>query len=243
LMLLSLTAITVAALSACSLGQSTEPTSTATADINAVQTSAAATARVELTQIAAAAPPTSTATVPATVAPDTETPTQGPTNTEGPSSTPAPTDTLEPGATALPSETPVVSGTTAVPSLTPIASGGGGSSGPTCLASKLEGETIPDGTVMKPGEEFVKIWKIRNIGICSWLDGFYFAGWIGPSSMTANPYYFRTSNNFVDPNEAISIPIDMVAPDKPGDYIAHWAIYNPDGVQFGDFTVEIKVVK
>ncbi len=28
--------------------------------------------------------------------------------------------------------------------------------------------TIPDGTPMSPGQEFVKTWRIRNTGICTW---------------------------------------------------------------------------
>src|SRR3972149_4698274 len=28
--------------------------------------------------------------------------------------------------------------------------------------------TIPDGTVMTPGQAFTKIWRIKNIGSCTW---------------------------------------------------------------------------
>ncbi|MDX1438190.1 MAG: NBR1-Ig-like domain-containing protein, partial [Anaerolineales bacterium] len=32
--------------------------------------------------------------------------------------------------------------------------------------------TIPDNTVMEPGEQFVKTWRIRNEGTCSWGPGY-----------------------------------------------------------------------
>ena len=45
--------------------------------------------------------------------------------------------------------------------------------GDDCNNNAFEGDiTIPDGTIMKPGEDFQKIWKIRNTGSCTWDDGF-----------------------------------------------------------------------
>ena len=32
--------------------------------------------------------------------------------------------------------------------------------------------TIPDGTVLAPGEEFVKTWKFQNTGSCAWSEDF-----------------------------------------------------------------------
>jgi hypothetical protein len=31
---------------------------------------------------------------------------------------------------------------------------------------------IPDNTPMSPGQEFVKTWKIKNIGACTWGEGY-----------------------------------------------------------------------
>jgi hypothetical protein len=232
-MLFILTILMAAALTACTLGQAAEPTPTPI-DLDAVKTSAAATAYVELTQIAAAAPPTST-----------ETPV--------PSETPVltPTNTLEGGAVS-PSETALtIGGSTAVPipSFTPASAGGstGGSTGPTCKNSQYGGDiTIPDGTVFEPWEKFTKAWTVRNTGTCVWDEGFYFAGWAGPPSMATNqePYRIKFPKDFVEAGGSVNIYIDMYAPGDPGDYIAHWAMYDDNGKQFGgDFTVVIKVVK
>src|SRR5919106_5802545 len=32
--------------------------------------------------------------------------------------------------------------------------------------------TIPDGTVLRPGEDFRKVWQIRNTGSCTWDEGY-----------------------------------------------------------------------
>jgi Ig-like domain from next to BRCA1 gene len=239
-MLFMLTTLVLVALTGCNLGQAAEPTATAI-DLNAVKTSAAAAAFVELTKIAAAIPPTATATIVLT-----ETPTQAPSNT------------LEPGSLP-PTETPLVIGGGSAITTTPIASftpsslgdstGGstGGSGGPVCKNSQYGGDiTIPDGTVMKPWQKFTKAWTIRNTGTCTWDEGFYFAGWSGPPSMGPNqePYRIKTSNNFVEGGGAVNIYISMYAPGDPGDYVAHWSMYDDQGKQFGgDFTVVIKVVK
>jgi len=229
-----LTSLVLVALSACTLGQADQPTPTPV-DLNAVKTSAAATAFVELTKIAAAVPPTSTATLPVT-----DTPTQSQTNT------------LEPGAPTLtPTQTQLVIGgatdsatVTAIPSFTPLSSGGG-TGGPVCKNAAFNGDiTIPDGTVFKPWEKFTKAWSVKNTGTCRWDEGFYFAGVEGPPSMTAHPYYFRTQKDFIGPGESVNIYIDMYAPGDPGNYVAHWHMYDDQGKPFGgDFTVVIKVVK
>jgi len=226
-----LTALMLASLSACNLGQAAEPTPTPV-DLNAVKTSAAATAYVELTKIAAAVPPTSTATLPVTV-------TQTQAQTQASANSPAP-------GVLTPTGTPLVIGgdSTAIPSLTP-SSGTGGVVGPICKNAKYGGDlTIPDGTVMKPWQKFQKGWAVTNTGTCRWDEGFYFAAWSGPPSMTAHPVRIKYVKDFIEPGASLIAYVDMFAPGEPGDYVAHWAMFDDLGKQFGgDFTVSIKVVK
>jgi len=236
----------MAALTACNLGLAAEPTTepTATAvDLNAINTAAVATVQAQLTLTAAAITPTFTLTPS-----PSETLTLAATNTPGdtlieetPSLTPSEASLL------LATNTPL-SGATAIPSFTPIAGGGtgGGTSGPLCLDSKLAGESVPDGTVFKPEATFTKNWVIQNTGTCKWDGGFYLAAWSGPIGMGADrpARYINSSKDFVQPGGQIDIYVDMVAPDKPGEYVAHWNMYDDNGQPFGsDFTVVIKVVK
>jgi hypothetical protein len=243
-MLSVLTILMVVALTGCNMGQAAQPTPTAI-DLDAVKTSAAATAFVELTQIASAAPPNFTATA-------------APSDTPSVSETPGGPATNTPAAGGLtPSETPLVGGgtpfdltATAIPSLTPLTVGGGSGGGPVCKNSQYGGDvSIPDGTVMKPWQKFVKIWKVRNTGTCTWDQGFSFRAWSGPPSMGTSskivPYTIgNDKTDWIAPGAAVDIGIDMYAPGDPGDYVAHWAMYDDNGKQFGgDFTVAITVKK
>jgi hypothetical protein len=242
--LTSLTIFMLAALTAC--GQAAAPTPTAV-DLNAINTAAVATVQAQLTLNAPTTAPTFTLTLP-----PSETPSAGITNTPGgvilegtPSLTV--TATLPFGATALTPTGTLLFGATAIPTFTPIGGGGagGGTAVAACKNAAFDGDiTIPDGTIMKPWEKFTKAWSVRNTGTCRWDEGFYFAGVTGPPSMIAHPYRFRTKKDFIGPGEAVNIYIDMYAPGDPGEYVAHWHMYDDLGKPFGgDFTVDIKVVK
>jgi len=255
--------LVVLALSACSLSQAAVPTATPV-DINAVMTSAAATAFVQLTQIAGQASATLVPTKTPTAVPPTNTqPSPAGTGTQEPALqllTSTPSD----GAAGLPVvstslvSTPVVAGTptltlspgvmggsptlTKVPGLTPIGSGQSNVTVITCLNSKFVADiTIPDYTVLKPYEKFTKIWRIQNTGTCSWDQGFGLVMWAG-EAMSGEPVYFSRNDKPVDPGGIVDMVIEMRAPTKPGEYIAHWVMVSDTGQTFGgDLTVAIKV--
>ena len=74
----------------------------------------------------------------------TETPPLAPANTEVPTLPPTPTNT----------NTPVPSATTV------------------CDKTLFVSETIPDGTVFAPGATFIKTWRVRNVGACTWTAAY-----------------------------------------------------------------------
>lgn len=235
-------------LPACNLGQSAE--ATPTFDPNSVQTLVAATV-VSAQQTADAAAPAATATL----APS-ETPTEQPSNTPDTSGPTATTGSALETPNIAPSQTTSLGDLTAtvIATFTPIGGSGGtgtggGTSGsgggPTCKNASFVGDiTIPDGTVMKPWQKFTKAWSIKNTGTCVWDEGFHFAAWAGPPSMTAHPYYIQVKKDFVEAGGSVNLYIDMYAPGDPGEYVAHWTWFDDNNKQFGgDFTVVIKVVK
>src|SRR6185295_11416560 len=64
--------------------------------------------------------------------------------------------------------TPVV-GATQIVSLPTSAAPATASLGDACNNSVFVADiTIPDGSVLKPGEDFTKIWRIQNTGNCRW---------------------------------------------------------------------------
>jgi hypothetical protein len=237
--------ILLAGLSSCTLGQVANPP-TPTVDIEAIKTAAAATAIVELTKIAGQASATSAPTQTSAPAPATSTPEAAPAG--GATQDPAILATAAAGVGGLPAtETPVVApmaGTQAIPSLTPIGPAAPANTGPTCYNSQfVEDVTIPDGTVMQPGQKFRKIWRIQNTGTCAWDQGFGFTIWAGPS-MGANPIYFSVRDQPIGAGGIVDFGLDMRAPYQPGEYVAHWVMISDTGKTFGgDFTVFIKVVK
>jgi hypothetical protein len=238
--------LTLAALASCTLGQAATP-DTPTVDINAVKTAAASTAIVELTKIAEQASPTSAPTQTPTTAPATATLATTQSGNVTPGTVLSPTATVA-GASGLPAtqtlNAPMAGTSVPVPSLTPIGLTAPTSASPTCLNSKFVADvTIPDGTVMQPGQKFTKAWRIQNTGTCTWDEGFGFIRWSGPD-MGAADQYFSKNDQSVGPGGVIDFYVDMRAPYEAGEYVAHWVMVNDAGKTFGgDFTVVIKVVK
>jgi hypothetical protein len=93
--------------------------------------------------------------------------------------------------------------------------------------------TIPDGTPMTPGQEFVKTWKIRNSGICTW-DTKYQAifSYSSPPNedMDAQPIPLTT---LVAPGQEVEVSVQFKAPTTPGEYTGYWTMVNAAGIPFG----------
>jgi hypothetical protein len=217
-------------LAACNMGATPAPT----IDANAISTAAFNTAMAQIfigqTQTALAAPsvtPTNTAMPLATVV-------------QPGSGTVLPTTAA--GTVALPTVSFNNTPTTPLPGFTPLASPAAplaptAALGDACSNSAFEGDvTIPDGTVIKPGTNFKKVWKLRNTGTCLWDDGFSLV-YIGGSKPDLDPYDYRFSRtddrDFVAGGEAIDIAIELTSPCTPGKYEGHWRMRNDQGYFFG----------
>lgn len=106
--------------------------------------------------------------------------------------------------------------------------------------------TVPDDTVMSPGVAFTKIWRIKNIGSCTWTTAYSVAHFSG-EQMSAPAKVFLA--NQVPPGESIDIAVDMRAPGSPGKYQSNWKMSNPGNTLFGigpngssPFWVRVEVV-
>jgi hypothetical protein len=112
----------------------------------------------------------------------------------------------------------------------------------TCDGSGFVSETVPDGTVMAPGQVFTKTWKLLNSGTCTWTATykavFTGTGNGGPMGGTTTP-----TGKIVKPGESIEISISFTAPTTGGDYVSWWKLQNDAKAFFGTpFSVAIKVV-
>lgn len=203
--ILTLLPLVLAAVLLAACGPSAEENSAA------VLTQAAQIFSDSLTQTAAAAPPTATATpVPPTA-----------------TNTPLP-----------PTNTPTITGTppTSTPSPTQQQASGGGSGGnkPGCLRAELGYETIPDGTKVEINQPFIKIWTFKNVGTCTWTQGFSLVWQQGEAFGTKGTINF---SDFTDvdilPGEHLTVKVNMLAPGQEGEYKGYWLLRSDGGLLFG----------
>jgi hypothetical protein len=90
--------------------------------------------------------------------------------------------------------------------------------------------TIDDDTVMQPGQRFTKIWRLTNIGSCTWTRDYqaiWFFGTRFGDTLAVN------LGETVPPGSSIDIVVDMVAPQTAGTYRSNWKLKNTDGAVFG----------
>ncbi len=155
----------------------------------------------------------------------TRTPEGGGTPTLAPSPTPAPSETLAP-------PTPTVT-------ITPLCD--------LAAAGFPIDVTIPDDTVMQPGQSFTKTWRLRNVGTCTWTRQ-YSAVWFSGEMLSAPSAVAMPRP--VAAGESVEISVDMTAPGSRGTYQSNWKLRNAAGLLFGigpngesPFWVRIQVVE
>jgi hypothetical protein len=90
--------------------------------------------------------------------------------------------------------------------------------------------TIPDGTLMAPGESFTKTWRLKNVGSCTWTRLYALTFFSGNSLSAIQTNYLSEE---VAPGEVIDISVDMEAPQNLGVYQSNWMLTNAEGALFG----------
>lgn len=89
--------------------------------------------------------------------------------------------------------------------------------------------TIPDGTVLTPGQHFIKTWRIHNSGTTTWQGGY--------------SWHFEAGSQLSDtlsvpapstpPGEDALLSVPMIAPSATGVYTSFWQMTDPSGTLFG----------
>jgi hypothetical protein len=125
---------------------------------------------------------------------------------------PIPTETAIPTETPTPTKTPTatLSPTPAVPK-----------------AKFIKDITIPDGTVMKPGQAFTKTWRFQNVGAVPWGEGVKLVFVEGEqkgfdSKKMGGPDSVDVPN--VAPGKTVDVSVNLVAPEKLGHYRSYWRL-------------------
>lgn len=175
-----------------------------TPDVAAIRTSAASTVVSQFTLTAAVFTPV----------------------VRAPTETQASAETSEPEATATVTTVPVAQVTNAEGTVVAL-----------CDKYSWDPETvdvnIPDNTPVSPGQDFVKTWKIKNIGTCTWGEGYemVFSYSSSPNDDALNGVA-QPLTAAIAPQQEVEVSVQFTAPDLPGTYFSVWTMQNDKGIPF-----------
>lgn len=99
--------------------------------------------------------------------------------------------------------------------------------------------TYADGTEVTPGQDFVKTWKIKNTGSCTWGTGYSVIFAYGEKMSGVSEPMTAT----VAPNEEVEISVRFKAPNNTGQYSSVWRMANAGNSPFGENFFVLIVVR
>jgi len=155
----------------------------------------------------------------------------------------APTSTSQvvilPTNTSLPpTNTPLPTATSVPPTATQVPI-------PCDRAQFVTDVSVPDDTSIGAGTTFVKTWRLKNNGSCTWTSGYSMVFYNGDAM--SGPASAPITNGTVPPGSTIDISVTLIAPTTPGTYRGNWRLRNAGGALFGigesaneSFWVQIK---
>jgi hypothetical protein len=165
-----------------------------------------------------------------------------------PTSTASITPTSSPVATPTLTATPTPLPPTSLPTTASIATASPTSTqvGASCNQAALVADvTIPNGTAIVPGASFVKTWRLRNAGTCTWSPDYRIVwasgDWLG------GPTYSVILVS-VPPGQTIDLSLQLTAPMNTGIYRANYKLADASGNLFGigasnaPFYVQIAII-
>ena len=136
---------------------------------------------------------------------------------------PTPTLTETPEPTATPEATYTPTETVVWPTKTPVPA--------PCNALEFVADiTIDDGESMSPNEGFNKVWRLRNVGTCTWTTD-YDLVFVDGDQMDGDKSVSLTNN--VSPGRTIDVSVYLTAPSKKGTYTGYWMLRSSGGSYFG----------
>lgn len=187
-------------------------------DVNIIYTAAAQTVEAQITQMGGTV----------------ESPLASPETTQG---TPQATAIESTDTASPPTITPTPTNTPVPPTPTPK---------PCDQIEFVDDVNYPDDTGVDPGETFVKTWRLKNDGSCTWTSGYdlvFFSG----DAMNA-PAAVQLTTGSVSPGETVDISVTLTAPDTGGSYRGEFKLRSASNVIFGlgdsqkPFWVQIEVI-
>ena len=121
------------------------------------------------------------------------------------------TPTLTPTSTATPTQTPVPT--------------------PCDAAQFVSDVTIADDSDVTVNMEFVKTWRLRNSGTCTWTSGYQLV--FDHGDRMSAPDAVTVTSGTVPPGSTVDVSVTLKAPADAGTYQGYFKLRNPSGVLFG----------
>ncbi len=113
-------------------------------------------------------------------------------------------------------------------------------------AQFIQDVTINDGSIIPAGSAFIKTWRLKNIGACTWTTSYSL---VFDSGDLMGGTKIQNLSAEVTPGNSIDISVSLIAPESAGSYRGFWGISNGVGTRLPviggaagqSFYVDIKV--
>lgn len=107
--------------------------------------------------------------------------------------------------------------------------------------------TVPDNTIILPGQAFTKTWRLKNSGTCTWNSSYQLVFDRQDGMGVPSNYSQPLTSGTVASGQEVDVSVDLIAPGTSGTYTGYWRFRDPNGVYFGiggssAWIVKIKVV-
>jgi hypothetical protein len=124
----------------------------------------------------------------------------------------------------IPTLTPIVPTSTG-PTSTPTSTGGAACD----RAQFISDVSVPDGTAFAPNTAFSKIWRLKNVGTCTWTTGYSVVFASGDRMGGVDALIPQT----VVPGQTVDIGVNFTSPSLAGSYRGYWQLKNASAGLFG----------
>lgn len=150
-------------------------------------------------------------------------------NASQPAATDAPT-IIAPTATAAPTALPTATAQVTTASTPVKATQAAAALGPSLRVGHVEDLNIPDGTFVDINLDFIKIWRIKNVGTATWAADTK----VVPTDYNPLNASAYTLGQVVSPGQTVEIHMLLKAPETAGHtYKAKFMLETANGTKFG----------
>ncbi len=97
-------------------------------------------------------------------------------------------------------------------------------------AEFVDDVNIPDNTRLKSKSSFIKTWRFKNIGSCTWTKDYQLV-YVGGDPLGLVEMMLLGQE--VPPGKTVDISIPFACPEADGSYKSNWMFRDPSGTYFG----------